>query len=203
MRFCDIDEIKKAGSLLAQGEVVAFPTETVYGLGVRFDEEAAYRKLVAVKRRPPEKPFSVMCFSLEQALRLADASSNAKRVMERFMPGEITVLVKASPTAPFQATLGSGVIGLRVPASNLAIAVLAACGAPCLVSSANHSGEPVAKSAAKIEKIFGSEIAMVVHGECVSQTPSTIVDMSENGKIRLIRQGAISFDDIKSVFDER
>jgi len=200
MCFCDIEEIKRAGLLLKKGEVVAFPTETVYGLGVRFDDLEAYKKLVAIKRRPPEKPFSVMCSSLEEAFALVDISEQEKRVMERFMPGEITVLVKAKDSLPFQATLGNSVIGIRVPNSKIAIEVLLASGSPCLVTSANRSGEPFAKSYDEVEAIFKNEISFTVHGECFSKRPSTIVDMSKRGTIELIREGSLSFKEVEAVF---
>ncbi len=190
-------DIENAAKVLQNGEILVFPTETVYGLGGIFDNEEAFNKMVEIKRRPPNKPFSLMCSSLNEAFAYCSVSEKAKRVMEEFLPGELTVLVKAKKDLPHWVTLGTDVIGIRVPDDDYIRSLFKAVGKPCLVTSANRSGEPTSRYYEEVVSIFDGECAGIVKGECVSLTPSTIIDLSKDDELTLIRKGPIPFEKIE------
>ncbi len=191
-------DIETAAKILQAGEVLIFPTETVYGLGGIYDKEDAFQKMVAIKKRPPNKPFALMCTSVDQALQYCDVSNRSKRIMERFLPGELTVLVHAKKNLPQWVTLGTDVIGIRVPDDDYIRSLFAAVGKPCLVTSANRSGEPTSRFYEDVLPIFDGECAGIVKGNCVSLTPSTIINLTNEDSISLVREGPIPFAKIES-----
>lgn len=194
------NEIEGAAKALKDGELVTFPTETVYGIGCIFDNEEAFKKLVAFKKRPPNKPFAMMADSLERALPYLEPTPKVRKLMEHFLPGELTVLLKAKDDLPWHVTLGTGVIGLRVPDSKDVQALLREAGKPCLVTSANISGEPTARNFEELTSCFKEE-TLCVKGECVSEKPSTIV-LATGEELKLIREGALPFERLLRFWEE-
>lgn len=199
MQTIKLDETKPelAAKILQEGKVLAFPTETVYGLGVVYDDKNAFDKLVETKKRPPNKPFALMCSSLEEAFKYVDVSNKAKKVMEKFLPGEITVLVKAKKDLPIWVTLGTGVIGIRVPDDDYIHRLFTLVGKPCLVTSANMSGDPTSRDYAEVLAKFDGKCPAIVKGECVSNTPSTIINLANDDTISLVREGPVPFKKIE------
>lgn len=193
-------DYEKAASILQKGEILAFPTETVYGVGVIFDNEAAFKSLVNLKKRPPNKPFQLMCSSLKQASEYVEVGPKAKKVMEEFLPGELTVLVHSKPGLPEQVTLGTGVVGIRVPSSEFVLKMIAKVGKPCLVTSANRSGEPTSTNYEEVLKVFDGEVGGIVKGECTSLVASTIIDLTSEEDVKLIREGPIPFSKLQEAW---
>ena len=193
-------DYEKAAKILQKGEILAFPTETVYGVGVVFDNEAAFKSLVNLKKRPPNKPFQLMCSSLKQASEYVEVGPKAKKVMEEFLPGELTVLVHSKAGLPEQVTLGTGVVGIRVPASEFVLRMIAKVGKPCLVTSANRSGEPTSTKYDEVLKIFDGEVGGIVKGECTSLVASTIIDLTSENEVKLIREGPIPFTKLQEAW---
>jgi L-threonylcarbamoyladenylate synthase len=191
-------DIEISAKVLQNGEILAFPTETVYGVGVVYDNENAFKKLVNLKKRPPNKPFALMCSSMKQAFEYIDVSEKAKAVMDKFLPGELTVLVHAKKDLPEWVTLGTGIIGIRVPDSPFVDGLIEKVGKPCLVTSANRSGEPTSRFYDEVLKIFDNEVGGIVKGECCSLTPTTIVNLTKDDEISLVREGPIPFEQIES-----
>jgi len=194
--------VESCAKVLRDGDILVFPTETVYGVGVVYDSKVAFEKLVTLKRRPPNKPFALMCSSLKQAFDYIVVGAKAKAVMDAFLPGELTVLVHSRQDLPEHVTLGTGVIGIRVPDSKFVCEMISKVGKPCLVTSANRSGEPTSTKYDEVLKIFDGEVGGIVKGECVSLVPSTIVSLASEDKIELVREGPISFDKIKAVWEQ-
>ena len=194
-------ERKLAIDALKAGELVAFPTETVYGLGAISSSEEAFKKLVAAKKRPPEKPFTLMCSSIGQAVQYGEIDVGTVGVMQKFMPGEITLLLKARENLPHWLTLGSPFIGVRVPNDENVLAMIEEVGAPLLVPSANISGEAPAVTGDQVMEALGEECRVIVQGKCISEKPSTIVKV-EDGKISLVREGPIAFEEILRVYED-
>lgn len=190
----DWKDYKEAADELKKGKLVTFPTETVYGVGCIFDDEMAYKSLVELKKRPPNKPISMMADSIETVKSYLDCSDKAFAVLSRFLPGEYTFLLKAKPDLYPWVTLNTGVLGLRVPASEEVRKMLREVGKPALVTSANISGEPTARRYEDLSPVF-LEKTFVIDGECVSQVASTIVDLSSDDP-KLIRQGNASFEEV-------
>ncbi len=193
--------VDEAAELLKQGELVCFPTETVYGIGAISNSEEAFKKLVNAKRRPPEKPFTLMCSSLGEAAKYCEIDVRSLSVMKAFMPGQITVLLPARKGLEHWLTLGTPLIGIRVPDSEEVLELIEKAGAPLLVPSANRSGDPTSTTFEETFKTFKDE-AYIIKGECRSQVASTIVKMEPGSGISLVRQGAIPFEDIEKVYKE-
>ena len=191
---------EEAAELLKKGELVCFPTETVYGIGAIASSEAAFEKLVQAKRRPPMKPFTLMCSSLGQAAEYCEVDVRSLAVMKRYMPGQITVLVPARKNLASWITLGTPLIGIRVPDSQNVLDLIEKVGCPLLVPSANRSGDPTASTFEEAFAAFKDE-ANFIKGECTSHQASTIVKMEPGFGISLVREGPIPFSEIKETYD--
>lgn len=189
-----VDQLEEAVSALHAGQVIAFPTETVFGLGVIFDDEAAYKKLVEVKRRPPTQPFTLMCGCVEEISNYAVLDAKTEKIVKAYMPGALTIIVKVKEDVPSFVTLNTGFIGIRVSESKLVQDLIKMTGKPLLVPSANKHGEPPTTNSEDALYVFNGEIPYVIEGKSVSNIPSTII--KNDGKIELIREGGIPFKQI-------
>ena len=192
--------IAQAAACLRDDGVVAFPTETVYGLGARADHPAAVARLVAVKGRPPEKPFAVLVADVDAAHTLADLSSpSAQRLIQCFWPGPLTLIAPSRAGGlPAHGTLPrrAGTIGLRCPAHPIAQALVRAAGVPIAATSANRSGGAEPRTAAEVRAALGSAIDLVLDGGPTREgQPSTVVDLT-GVSWRVVRAGALSVDAI-------
>ena len=175
--------------------VIAFPTETVMGLGVYFDDKIAFEKLNKVKGRPEKKPYTLMLAKKENIRDFAYLNDRDIAIIDRFMPGPITLLLRAKSGLPNWVDLNTGIIGIRVPDYSQTLDILKAAQKPLLVPSANKSGEKPANTFKEVQYIFDKEIDYVVEADAGLQKPSTIVDLT--GKdIKIIREGPITLDDI-------
>ena len=200
-RIIGWDEVNLAVDALKKGEAICFPTETVYGIGILSSKKEYFEKLVALKERPADKPFTLMCSSICQVVRHCKVNSRIINVMKKFMPGEITLILDAREGEKDYLSLSTNKIGVRVPNSNQVLDMIEKVGEPLLVPSANKSGFKPSLTSKEAYSYFNNQIPFVIDGECVSNTPSTIVDLSNN-QIKLIREGKIPFEDIKKVFEE-
>lgn len=194
-------QIKKAAITLLKGGVVSFPTETVMGLGVVYNNHDAYDLLNKIKNRPEDKPYTMMVSSINEIEKYAFVSPKIKRVIEKFMPGSITILLPAKDNVPSYVTHNSGVIGIRIPTNEEAIELLRLVGTPLLVPSANKSGEKPALNSDEVKSIFPNEIGAIIEGESKGEIPSTIIDFSKNEPV-LLRKGPILFDNVLKVYEQ-
>lgn len=185
---------------LLNEEVLAFPTETVYGLGVIYDSKKAFDKLVNLKRRSPEKPFSVMISDINDVNKFAYVDEKIKRVIDSFFPGEITLLLKAKDNYPW-VTLNSDTIGIRMSASKDVCDLISRVNKPLLVTSANISGESTLLKTEEVFEKFNGEIAYIVKSNNKSSNVASTIVLIKDNDIKLIRQGNISFDNIKKVWE--
>ena len=196
MKLIDKDDYKLAAETLRKGGIIAFPTETVFGLGVIYDNKEAYDRLISVKRRPENKPFTIMCSSKDDIENYGYVNENAKKLIEAFVPGEITLILKAKPGLPSWTVSNEGTVGVRVPDDKFIQKMIHEVGKPLLVPSANRSGEKPANSSSEVLSIFKDELDLVVKGESKSGVPSTIVMLLDD--VKIIREGKISKDLILS-----
>ena len=203
MQYLDQKNVKSAVKVLQNDEVLALPTETVYGVAVVYDSKKAFDELVRVKQRSPEKPFALACASVQDSFAYIDVDEPTKKVMETFLPGELTVLVNAKKDLPWHVTLGTNVIGIRIPAYPYITELLKELGKPILLTSANISGQPTSRNYDDVLGYFDHKIGGIVKGECTSKFASTIVNLSVPGKITLVREGPIPFEKIKQVWEEK
>ena len=192
-----MDKFIEAKHILENHGVVAFPTETVCGLGVIFDDEIAFEKLNQVKGRPENKPYTLMLSNTQDIDKYAYVDEEVKKVINAFMPGPITLLLKRKADLPFWVTRGSDKIGIRVPDDEVTLKLISTVGKPLLVPSANKSGEKPAMDIDETKKIFGSEVDYYIDGKAGGAKPSTIVDMYDS--IKVVRQGDITLEEIMKV----
>ena len=200
MKILKSTELAEAAKLLNSGEVISFPTETVYGLGVVYDNKGAYDRLVSVKRRPPEKPFTLMLADVEDIEKYAILNPVSKALIKHFMPGQFTMITHAQPGLPEWCVSKIGHIGIRIADFDLIRDLIRKTGKPLLVPSANRSGEQPATTAEEVVSIFDGEIPAVIEGKSISNVPSTIV-LVEEKYTHVFREGAIKIADIKKVIE--
>lgn len=193
-----IEEIEKA---LGNHGVIAFPTETVMGLGVVFDDELAFEKLNKVKGRPENKPYTLMLNNKEDIEKYAYLDEISRKIINAFFPGPLTILLKIKPGLPYWIDFGSGKIGIRIPNHKVSLSVLKSCDKPLLVPSANKSGEKPAINSEEVKNIFNNELDYIVEGSADADKPSTIIDLTSD-RFVIIRQGSITEEDILKVLEE-
>jgi L-threonylcarbamoyladenylate synthase len=202
----DPQTLISAARHLACGELLAFPTETVYGLGARADDDAAVRKIFVAKERPAQHPLIVHAAGLEQARQFAaEWPASAQRLAQAFWPGPLTLIVPRRPGQADAAAGGQGSIGLRVPAHPLAQALLhealklgvAGVAAP----SANRFGRVSATRAAHVEQEFGAALWVLDGGECPGGIESAIVDCSA-AQPTLLRPGLLARAQIETALGQ-
>ena len=191
-----IEECKRA---LHQSEVVCFPTETVMGLGVIYDNYRAYQLMNTIKERPEDKPYTLMVKDVNEIEKFAYVDENIKRVINQFMPGSITVLLKAKENVPGYVTHNTGIIGIRIPTNEEAVELLKALDKPLLVPSANISGQAPALNSLEARNTFKDKVKAYIDGDCLGGKPSTIIDLSSD-EPKLLRKGPILFEEIKCVY---
>lgn len=194
------DAIEKGAALIASGEVVAFPTETVYGLGADAFNESAVKKIFAAKGRPSDNPLIVHIADVSGLDGLVeDVSDGAKAVMEKFMPGPITVIMKKSANVPLSVTAGLETVGIRMPSHMVARAFIKRCGTPIAAPSANRSTHISPTSAEHVFEDMDGRIPLIIDGgECEVGIESTILDMS-TGVPTILRPGAITAEMLAGV----
>lgn len=189
------DELLQIKKVLDNSEVIAFPTETVMGLGVVFDDEVAYKKLNAIKNRPEDKPYTMMLGDVKEIGKYAKLSNRDEIIINTFMPGPLTVLLNAKENVPGYVTHNTGVIGIRVPDYPEVRAIINFINKPLLVPSANRSGCKPFLTYKEVEKEFENELGHIVKLDSDGEKPSTIIDLT--GKdIKIIREGDLSLESI-------
>ncbi|MEO6033474.1 MAG: L-threonylcarbamoyladenylate synthase [Burkholderiaceae bacterium] len=198
--------VERAAALLASGELVAFPTETVYGLGARADDDAAVAKIFAIKGRPTSHPIIVhVAEPLDAPAFAAVMSPLAQRLVQAFWPGPLTVIVPRAPGMGAAAAGGQVSIGLRCPAHPLAHALLAAARrlgvAGVATPSANRFGRISPTLAAHVIEEFGDALAVLDGGACAVGIESTIVDCTRDRPV-LLRSGVLTRAAIESALGE-
>ena len=191
------ERIKQA---ILNDQVVAFPTETVYGLGVIYNSFTAFNKLIETKNRRPDKPFTLMLGRKEDIERYAILNEKTKQIIKKYLPGELTLLLKPKVDLFPWVTMRSKYIGIRVPNSNEVCQMINSVGMPMLVSSANMSNEPVCKNFEEVYNVFNNKVAIIVEGKTKSNVPSTIIICDD--ELELVREGSLPFELIKQVWDK-
>ncbi|HEY4080493.1 MAG TPA: L-threonylcarbamoyladenylate synthase [Burkholderiaceae bacterium] len=198
--------IADAARVLAAGELVGLPTETVYGLGARADDDAAVARIFAAKGRPADHPLIVHVCNSQQAARFAaELPPLARQLMDAFWPGPLTVIVPRAPHMAAAAAGGQNSIGLRCPSHPVARALLAAAEAVGVAGvaapSANRFGRVSPTHAAHVVEEFGPGLLVLDGGDCEVGIESTIVDCSRGHPV-LLRPGVLSREQIEAVLGE-
>ena len=195
------DAIEEAATWIRRGGIVAVPTDTFYALASDPFNAGAVARLFAVKGRPDDRAVALIAADAAQvAAHLGALPAAASRLAQRFWPGPLTLVVVAHHGL-LGVTAGTGTVGVRVPANDVARAICAACGRPVTATSANVSGEPATADPAEVERTLGDRIDLLIDtGVTPGGAPSTIVDVT-NQLPHLVRAGAIPWDEIQAWLD--
>lgn len=195
-------EIDRAAAFLRAGGIVAFPTETYYGLAVDPFNEQALAQLFQVKNRPALKPVLVLVADREQVgLLAAEIPGIAHRLMDRFWPAALTLVLPARPALSRLLTGGTGTVGVRLSPHPIADRLLRAFGGPLTATSANRSGSAPAVTAAEVRAEFGGELMIVDGGRTPGGKGSTLVGIDQE-QITCIREGCVSFAAVRRAAGE-
>ena len=200
----DPGEIERAAQFLRAGGLVAFPTETVYGLGANALDAEAVARIYAVKGRPGTSPLIVHVASIDMAQSLvAHWPENANRLARRFWPGPLTLVLEKQlenqPVIPAIVTAGLPTVGLRMPAHPIALALIRAAGVPLAAPSANRFGELSPTTADHVRRSLGNAVDFILDGgPCQVGIESTVLSLTEPKPI-LFRPGGISRTELEAI----
>jgi tRNA threonylcarbamoyl adenosine modification protein (Sua5/YciO/YrdC/YwlC family) len=195
----EAERIEHIVSCLRSGQVVGLPTDTFYGLAVDPVNLRAVDRIYEIKTRMRHKPLSLLIGSVAQAYELArDVGTGFDRLAERFWPGPLTIIVKASSRLPLRSTANTGNVALRIPDAAIPLAVVEAFGLPITATSANLQGLPECTYAACVRDQIGDRIPLIVDGGPSGQgLPTTIVDLSGGeAEWQVLREGSIPTHEI-------
>jgi len=192
-------DIKAAATELRAGGVVAFPTETVYGLGADALDTDAVRKVFSIKGRPANNPMIVHVSSIEMAKQLVtDWPSEAQRLADAFWPGPMTIVLAKSDLVPSIVTGHGETVAIRMPNHKITLELIESFGGPIVGPSANASGTISPTVAAHVEESLGDQITILDGGPCIRGIESTVVRL-EHGKASLLRPGVIGSEEIARI----
>ena len=196
-------QIKKAISILKKGGVVAYPTDTVYGLGACMTDTAAVDRIFQVKGRPKGMALPVLLADkVQMESILTSVPLSARRLADEFFPGALTIILPKSNSVPDIITGGGRTVAFRIPDHRVPLALIKGLGKPIVGTSANLSGQPSAFTAAEVKAQIGDKIDMVIDGgRCPGGIESTVIDLS--GKKPVVRrQGAISIEKLRKILPD-
>ena len=190
----------RAAALLSQGGVVAYPTDTLYGLGAAVFDPHAVAKVFAMKRRDSSEGLPVLIASVEQLSTVAsDLTPDATALAERFWPGPLTLVLKRHPALPASVCGGGGTVAVRVPGHPTPRDLIAACGSPITGTSANVHGGAEPTTADDVAAQLGESVPLVLDGgRCEAAVASTIVDATRS-PVRVLRVSALPLKQLRLV----
>lgn len=194
-------EITEVIKELERWNVIAIPTETVYGLAVDASNESAVRSLFAVKKRPKDKAITIQVWDINVISTYAHIDhEREQRIIEAFMPWPVTLVLRKKDTISSAVTAWSPFVGVRIPSHPTTLALLQAIDFPLAVPSANRSGETPAKTMEEAQQIFGKEVSAYISndGYSMSDIASTVVQVVD-WKITILREGVVSLEEIQKV----
>ena len=181
------ESIREASKTVISGGVIVYPTETVYGIGANALDEQAILRVFQIKKRPISMPIFLAVSSLEMLDRVAELEEDDREILERLMPGPVSVLVRRKSIVPNVLTAGSPLVGIRFPDHEVALRIIDASG-PITSSSANRTGFLPPRSVDEVSPEIADRVEMVLDGgKCKFGQPSTLLDLTNR---KIIRPGA-------------
>ncbi|HEV2074028.1 MAG TPA: L-threonylcarbamoyladenylate synthase [Thermomicrobiales bacterium] len=195
--------LETAIATMQGGGVIAFPTDTVYGIGASLSHRDALTRVYDIKGRSHEKPLPVLVSRADVIDRLANQPDpELLRLASHFWPGPLTIILKAGDTLPTEVIAPDGTFGVRIPDHSIALTIAQHNGGAIAVSSANRSGEPPACHAEEILQALGGEIDVILDGGIAPRSLASTVIRREDDTITVIREGAISSEIIQEAWNE-
>ncbi|WP_432822666.1 L-threonylcarbamoyladenylate synthase [Trichloromonas sp.] len=181
--------ITRVVECLKQGGVIAYPTDTTYGIGCDIFNKKGVKKIYQIKQRDPKKPFSFICSDLSDASAYAQISNFAFRTLRRNLPGPYTFVLEATRVVPDTLTTKQKTVGIRIPNDPIALAIVQELGHPLVTTSANISGDDPIQDPSVIYDALGKSIDIVIDGGVRLGDPSTVISLLDD-KIEILRQGS-------------
>ena len=189
--------LELAVSALRSGELVVYPTDTVYGLGAAAGNEEAVRRLFATKGRSPSKAVPLLVADAPMATWAADVTPVAKKLMSALWPGALTIVMRRLESYHSAALAKGDTVALRQPDHEFALSMIAAAGEPVVGTSANRSGGRVPVSAAEAAFQFGDMVALAVDGGRTPGVESTVIDITLESGPKIVREGAVTREEVE------
>ncbi len=191
-------QLKQAVSILSNGGVIAYPTDTVYGLGADAFNEAAVNRIYEIKQRPSKQPLSLLIADMNGLSELTDDISKMTRILtSQFWPGGLTLVVRKSQHIPLWIVSNGETVAVRIPDHPVTLELIRSLGKPLIGTSANLSGTPSVTSADKVKSQLGSAVDFILDaGICPGGIESTVVDVTGNVPV-VLREGAVSSQNIR------
>lgn len=189
------NQMNEICDVIQKGGIVAFPTETVYGVGIHFNDEEALERLMEAKNRDYSKAITLMVADKKDISQYAYISPQAQKMIDQFMPGMITLIFNKKESVRDIMTNGKSTIGIRIPDSEFALSLLKKVG-PMLVTSANLSQHSNTTSTQEVLNQLDGRIDLVVDGKTSDNIASTVVDVSQD-EIKILRAGKITKEQIE------
>lgn len=174
---------------LRKGGVIAYPTDTTYGLGCDIFEKRGIRSIYKIKQRDERKPFSFICSDLADVSRYAQVSNFAFKIMKRHLPGPYTFVLEATRVVPANLVTRQKTVGIRIPDEPIALAIVRELGHPLVTTSANISGEDPLHDPLEIHEQMGRLLDVVVDGGVRLGDPSTVISLLDD-RIEVLREGS-------------
>lgn len=187
--------LEETSCLLKSGAIVAFPTDTVFGIGVIYNDREAVERMKQAKGRDASKPFPLMVASVRQLEEVACLTDRERKIAHRFTPGALTLVLKRKDTVDKNLVNGFDTIAVRIPDDRYVLKLLRKTG-PMFVTSANLSSQPRANNEKEVLAQLDGRIEAVVRGKAKSGIASTIIDCTGE-RIRCLREGTLSFKEIE------
>ena len=193
-------QVEQGISILRRGGIVAFPTDTVYGLGACISIHQAVERVYQVKKRPRDMALPLLLADASQVTEVAEpVPPIAWHLIDCFLPGALTIVLHKSKSVPDIVTAGGTTVAIRIPAHPVPVTLSKGLGTPIVGTSANLSGRPSPLTADEVYSQFGNKIDLVIDGgRCSGSRESTIVDVTEETPV-VLREGVISREELKQV----
>ena len=181
--------ISRVVSELKQGALIAYPTDTTYGLGCDIFNKRGVKNIYQIKQRDPKKPFSFICADLSDVANYSQVSNFAFKIMKRHLPGPYTFVLEATRIVPDNLTTRQKTVGIRIPQDEIALAIVRELGHPLVTTSANISGEEALHDPHEIDQVMGRMLDLVVDGGNRLGDPSTIISLIDD-QVEVLREGS-------------
>lgn len=197
-----INQLDLAKQCLEDGGIIAFPTDTVYGIACRSDRKELQERLKYVKGRPEEKPFPIVVGSIEQCQKIAVVDEKIKKIMTTCWPGPLTLILNRQEEMDDWVTNGQKTIAVRMFDENGISQMIQQLNVPLFLTSANLSDEPVCQDGEEVLQRLGNRIDLIVDGSHRKGKASTILDCTQE-ELKILREGPISLEEIKQKMEDK
>lgn len=181
--------VNRVVECLKQGGVIAYPTDTIYGLGCDIFNKKGVKKIYQIKQRDPRKPFSFICADLSDVSNYAQVSNFAFKIMKRYLPGPFTFVLEATRVVPDVLTTRQKTVGIRIPDNPITLSIVRELGHPIVTTSVNISGEESHCDPIIIDQQVGKQLDMVVDGGNLLGEQSTVISLIDD-QVEVLRQGS-------------